>query len=332
MKISELMLDMGAGDASVHDVKIQQAAGKIAVSTAIYEAAAMISEMPANTDARIIQEAANAGLPTNAGDACTAACEAVKQDLAAYLDIVAETAKKINDAASKELKLFTTIGKKFNIGGSDTSNFTTAFAAPFAKAVIADAGDKKITLDGNKFLKSKFADKLAANYCKGMVSTLGAYGADICSDVFSDSTIISEYGRKNSCQTASTFKEAISLIETGSSLVKFDKVVDKDRHYTDTIKENDVEALLTDLYIITTVSKAVVDAIGKPATRKSAVATMRSLCDNGECTDKKLSKVIDNAATSAKDWSDNMTGLTDAITKAFGDSSYTLMESINRAK
>ena len=44
MKVSDLMLDLATGDSSVHDAFIQEAAGKVAVSNAIFQAAYKISE------------------------------------------------------------------------------------------------------------------------------------------------------------------------------------------------------------------------------------------------------------------------------------------------
>lgn len=329
MKISELMLDMASGDASTHDVAIQQAVGKVNVSTAVYEAAYKISELPDGMSAQIVQEAAEVGLPTDATGACGMACEAVMQQLTAYLDVVAETAKKVKASAEKELKLFITVGKKFGVNATNKSNFATAFATPFAKSIINDNDKAPLDLNGKKFLKAKYSAKLAANYCKGATKILSAYGVSI-NDVFADAVIAAEYGKHTAKEDATTMKEVLSCLSDGGKLVAFDKIIDKDRHYTETVKEADITALVTSLYIIIAVSTSVIDVIGDKAKRKATISNVRAVCEE-TCSseDKHVNKTLDDIATSAKDWTEKVTSLTDNITKGFTDSTYAMMETLN---
>ena len=63
MKYTDLMLDIETGDASVEDVFMQEAYGKIAVASAIFDNEYKISETPEGFNASYVQEAADAGLP-----------------------------------------------------------------------------------------------------------------------------------------------------------------------------------------------------------------------------------------------------------------------------
>ena len=63
MKVSDIMLDLATGDASVHDAYIQEAMGQVKVSAAIYNAAKQIALLDDSERSQIVQEAAEAGLP-----------------------------------------------------------------------------------------------------------------------------------------------------------------------------------------------------------------------------------------------------------------------------
>ena len=83
MKVSDLILDMATGDASAEDVHIQEALGRINVSSSIFEAAYNISELPSE-DISFVQEAADKqGLPTDKEGSVGVSVEAVNQELEA---------------------------------------------------------------------------------------------------------------------------------------------------------------------------------------------------------------------------------------------------------
>ena len=89
-KYSELMLDVACGDASDIDAYIEEAKGKINVSNAIF--ALECSIVNDECDSMCIQEAAEAGLPTDKEGATGVSCEAVKQQLIAFYDLINNTA------------------------------------------------------------------------------------------------------------------------------------------------------------------------------------------------------------------------------------------------
>ena len=111
-KYTELMLDVACGDASEYDAYIEQAIGKINVSNAIFALESKIAELPEDGDFMCIQEAADAGLPANKADATGASCEAVRQQVVAFYDLVLNTAKKVKEACDKDMKLLIAFGKK----------------------------------------------------------------------------------------------------------------------------------------------------------------------------------------------------------------------------
>lgn len=335
MKISDLMLDMATGDASAHDVAIQEAVGKVNVSSAIFEASTKIAELAGegSLSNMIIQEAAEVGLPSDEEGATGTACEAVVQQLTAMLDVVSETAKKIKSATDKELKLIATVGKKFGVSASNKGNFSVAFATPFAKSILNDNGKKPIKLNDAKFIKAKQARNLAANYCKGLTMIAAAYGFSI-NDVFADPTISAAYGKHLAPGSAGSLAEVYDYLADGSKLAKCEKIISKDGHFTDTIKEDDIVSFVTSLYIVIAVSSSVADVIGKNADKKEAVAKIRAYCDEASASDdKKSKKKLDNTLVAigeeATDYTSIITTLTDAIVKAFGDSTYALMEALN---
>ena len=173
MKVSDLMLDIATGDASVHDAYIQEAVGKVNVSNAIFKAAHQMTELD-SSEMRYVQEAAeNAGLPTDRKGLVKLVMESVNQQLAGVYDVATTTSKKITEALNKDFLLTKTIGKKLEVPLQGTiceysTNLSTAIGNYF--------GGKKIDVGGKRFIKGDKAMEIAKNYTKGMSNLLSAFG------------------------------------------------------------------------------------------------------------------------------------------------------------
>lgn len=329
MKVSDLMLDMGTGDANIHDVYAAEAAGKMNVSVAILEAAAAIAELPKG-DFAVVQEAEDAGLPTEPDKAAELTCEAVKEGLSAFFDLTVETAKSIKTSIDKDMKMLLTLGKGLGVT-FDGENFAKSFAEPFAKAIVN--GEKKFELGELAFLKGKYATKLTKAYVRGMTAACGTYGVDI-TDVCNETVIADSIGKAPKLTTNRQLVDVISTFsDAGSSFSSFDKVVSKDKHYSSTIKESDIIDLCVGLYAVNVISKTVVDAMSK-SVKSVAMNKIASFCDYIK-NDKKAGRKVDSAVTSfgtsSKEVTDATMAIKDSVKKAYTDSIFALTEKINKA-
>lgn len=319
MKVSDIMLDMATGDASMDDAYIQEAVGKINVSSKIFDTAFKISELPSG-DFLCVQEAAAEGMPTTAEGNKDLAIEAVGNEITALYDVILNTAKKIKTSVEKDMKLLAAIGKKNGISMND-GNFVSSFVKPLSKVLFADG---KISLNDKKFLKGKYSIKLAENYGRGMGNFLSAYGLSL-DNVFGDSIVSNVVsGSFNGKKNISTLKDLEKNLSSGGKLIAFDKTVDKNTHYTANISVSDFEDLATGLYAILQISKAVISTM-TPA-KKGAKRLVTDLCNDDKIKEKKVSRICQSLNDDIKTWSGDITNITDAITKAFGDSVYAITE------
>ena len=330
MKVSDILLDLATGDASMTDAYIQEACGKIEVSKAVFDAAYKISELPKG-DFLVIQEAADAGLPTDQAGAAKLACESIQQGMVGFYELLVETAKKSKAASVKDMKLVVALGKKFGIT-NDPDNFSTAFATPLGKAIIDEAGGK-IKIDDKRFLKGRFANKIAMSYVKGVSQLLLAYGINI-TDVFSDPVIAAEVAKKASVkgEAPTTLKDVNGYLSDGGKLIKIEKIADKDSHYTDSITASDITDLINSLYVVIATSDAVIKLAGNKTAKKDATSTIADLCAKETGTEKKVAKTVVSISDEITKWKDNVEAITSAITKTYADSIYSLYEAISKDK
>lgn len=324
MKVSDLMLDLATGDASIHDVYVQEAYGKINVSSAIYNATSKIAELPEG-EFMIVQEAADAGLPTDSEGACKMGCAAVKESISAFYDLMVASAKAVKQSCEKDLKLFTTIGKKYGVTFGGEGSFETNFAAPLAKAIFQENGGKKISLGDNKFLKGSYSDSISACYADGFSTYMVALGVST-STIWEDPTVKSILG-KYSEKTPKNFKDVAKLMRSAAKMVKFDKTVDKARHYTSEVKPQDLVDLLIGLYVNIAISTAVIKTLDK-GTKKNVITNLDSFCEE-DCGNKKITKAVDLIGSNIKEWGEDVTNIVNNIKKAYSDSAYSFIETLN---
>jgi len=311
MKISDVMLDMATGDYSFDDAYVQESVGKIEVAQAYYEAAYKISELDGNRDHLIIQEAADAGLPTDPEGAAGVACEAVKQELSALYDAIVFSAKTVKESLGKSNKLALGVGKMIGVSPNDEN--VESFAKKVASELISQGSKGKYSIGDNRVLKGTHAVKMADAYESGVSKLLSAYGVSVGGE----------------SGNVSSLKELSKRVDFGGKLIKFDKITSKDGHYTDTVKERDIVDNITALYRIYIFSKNVVDAAGSKSAKKSAMETLNSLW-NSDCGGKKITGTIDGINRDIKQWTENLTTIVESIKTGIGDSFYAIMSSFSK--
>ena len=324
MKFKDLMLDLATGDASSNDPYIAEAVGQVRVASAYFEAATKINELLEDDDLQVVQEVADAGLPTDKTGSAALGNTAVKKGVEGLFKTIRETADKVKKQADKDMKVLLTIGKKYGVSApSGSGNFATDFAEPLSKAVFEKADSKKLSLPDARFIKTKVADDLASSYAKGMVHLTAAYGFDI-SAIFKDATVSKEIKSVKGCE-CETLNCLAGCLSDGAKLMKVNEI--SKEKYTDSIKPSDIKDLAIDLYIIMSVSEAVTDAL--KGQDKSANANVAELF-KGDEGDKKISKAATKIGDNMKDWTADVKSISDAIAKAFTDSVYSFSEALKK--
>jgi hypothetical protein len=326
MKVTDMMLDLETGDASTHDAYIQEAVGKVNVASAMFDLASKanaIANAEITDESMLIQEAADAGYPTDAAGTCGMACEAVKQSVSALYDLIAVSAKKIKESVNKDMKLVLTIGKKLGIDAKP-ENFADGFAAPLATALTRS----KVKCDEARFLKSRYSTKIFTAYTKGITAFLMAFGLNI-TDVFKDPTIAKEVEKSFAGKNGppATFKAVESYMSDAGKLIKVEKIAGKDSHYTANPSKSDLYDLFVSLYIVLAVSDAVIGTAGK-SIKSTVMDRFNTLCGKEDCSSKKISKTLDSIGSDCKHWAANIENIADAITKCYTDSVYVLTAAV----
>lgn len=329
MKVSELMLDMVAGDASIDDAYIQESLGHINVSAGRFDAAYKISELP-DEEIPFIQEAANnANLPTDKGKAIGVANEAVIQELSAFYNLMIATAKKVKRSAERDLGAYIALGRKYGLS-IDKHNFVSGFLNPLCDAIEKDGILGK--LDERSFIKSKYAARMVENYGKGMANLMSGYGLSI-DNVFGDSVVglivRNSYSGK---KTIKDLRDVESNMSTGGKQLSFDKTVNKETHYQNYVKIVDFKMLAISIFALVQISDTILRVLGTAATKKAAMKNVEALCDQASGGGKRVTRSAESISDGIKEWSTNLNNLTANITKAFTDSSYALLKLAKRSK
>jgi len=353
MKFSEIMLDLDTGDASMHDVHAKEALGKVNVSSAIFEYAAKLAELPANS--AIIQEAATeaeeAGLPTEPDKAVGLATEAVAQELIGFYDVVLENAKKVKTAADRDMKAIIGLGKKYGISASaaNTGNFMIAFAKPLAQALVRDFATNRKSKNAITFAKGIFptaseAEKLIFSYGNCMARLASVFGMGI-GDCIEDPTVQEVLSFDQSFVKMLKGFFASDKYAANDPKTGFDQggVPDVNALYKQLLKGSsfpavkgisttknadaeDIAELITYTYVAQQVSAGIVKAASK--TKKAGAENfIKSLCTAEEVrhgqskagTQKKISAKFQKINDNVKTWASDVSNTADAVVKAFSD-------------
>ena len=328
MTVTELMLDIASGDASEHDVHIQECLGHINISAREFAAAYSISDYPDDLPSIIVEAAANAKLPTDKGEAKEVANTAVIQGLSAFYNLMIATAKKVRAATERELRAYAALGKKYGIN-FDKHNFLTGFLNPLCSAVEKDGLLGK--LDDRSFIKGKYAARMVENYGKGMANLMSGYGLSI-DNVFGDSVVgmivRNSYSGKN---TIKDLRDVESNMSTGGKQLNFDKTLDKKTHYQDYVKIVDFKMLAISIYALSKISESIIVTLGNASTKKTAMDNIKKLFNDASAGNKRVVRSAESISDGTKEWSDNLNKLTTNMTGAFTDSSYELLKMLKKS-
>lgn len=328
MTITELMLDIASGDASEHDVHIQESLGHINISARKFAAAYSISEYPDDLPSMIVEAAANAKLPTDKGEAKEVANTAVIQGLSAFYNLMIATAKKVRAATERELRAYYALGKKYGIN-FDKHNFVSGFLNPLCAAVEKDGLLGK--LDDRSFIKGKYAGRMVDNYGKGMANLMSGYGLSI-DYVFGDSVVgmivRNSYSGK---KTIKDLRDVESNMSTGGKQLNFDKTLDKKTHYQDYVKIVDFKMLAISIYALSKISESIIVTLGNASTKKNAMEHIKKLVDDASDGNRRVVRSAESISDGTKEWSENLNKLTTNMTGAFTDSSYELLKMLKKS-
>ena len=180
IKISDIMLDLGSGDACVNDVYVEQAIGQVNVSSAIFTACEAFAESYDSLDdsekESVVQEAANAGLPTTPEEAVDCAYEALSNALIGTFRHFHSEAAIVQEAFTSStcpLKALKTIAKACGYTGEVKCDEGSADA--LAKALAGKAVKLK---PGKRFVKGKAIKDLTERWINGTSLILNAYCTD----------------------------------------------------------------------------------------------------------------------------------------------------------
>lgn len=357
MLFSEILRDLDTGDASMHDVHVKEAQGKINVASAMFEYAATLAECAENS--AFIQEAADAaeesGLPTSPAEGAGLATESVAQELIGFYDVVVQNAKKVKSAADRDMKAIIGLGKKYGISTSaaQSGNFMISFAKPLAQALIRDnAADRKkknkLTFAKGIFPSESGAEALIFNYGNAMARLAAVFGMSI-GECIEDPTvqevlsIDKNFGKAlkaagsnirggdpdaaNDPKTGfdqggvPDVKTLYKMLMKGSNvkpLGKLDTVTSADA--------DDIAWLITYTYVARQISDGIVKSASSQK-KAGAEVFIKKLCaaeevrhnESGKGTQRKISKTFAKINANVKTWADEVSQSADMVVKAFSD-------------
>lgn len=324
MKVSDLMLDLHTGTASMEDAYIQEAFHKIKVSSGIFEAAYNISELEED-EIQYVQEAAAAnGLPTDKKGAIGAAGAAVKEELSSYYDLMVSTAKKLKTVLDKDLKALAAVGKRYGVS-LDMQDFVGGFVQPLCKEMFRE--ERKFELSSKRFIKGKYAAKLAEDYGKGVSRSLYAFDLSI-DTVFGEEAIGLLIRRVNldKKNKVSDMRDVASLLSDGGKLLKSLDKVTADAHYEQRVKEKDVASLCYSIYAVYKIADAIINEANETRAKKLAMHKLDQLCNEASGNNARIARSFDTVNEGIKEWSQNLMDVEQNIEKAYTDSCYLLLE------
>lgn len=179
MKVSDIMLDLATGDASIDDAYIMESVGKVKVSSAIFDASVQLNNLPnaglSYDDIQYIQEAAmKADLPVSEEGTLQTAHRAVLECALATGNAIKSTARKnYNQIAKKTDYLTAAVAKWTNAQPSDV---IYEYAANISKSVISANNGKSIQLLDERIVDAESMKCITESYIQGIASTLKSYG------------------------------------------------------------------------------------------------------------------------------------------------------------
>ena len=333
MKVSDIMLDLATGDASVHDAYIQEAMGQVKVSSAIYNAAKQIALLDDSDRAEIVQEAADAGLPYDRENSIHLMYESAARELIGTSRHLYMEMSKLEELGSKPtspLGALNVLGKASGV--KSQMDGSIAYVSEFANAV-AKKGDVNIKGEG-KYLKAKPAKKLTVNLIQGVSLLCNAFCIDTKS-LFEDETIKSlipapvstKPGKTEDGKDDCSISYMVSAIKSGGKDVKECEVSDSD-FTSGTASKNDIATVTACNTAVVKVGKFIKSKFGENGSKiekmiNKAVKKKSKGNISGDIED--LNEKGNSGKTMIVEFNENLFKLCSNLTKALNDSVYTLM-------
>lgn len=250
MKLSDIMLDLGTGDASKYDAYVQEAVGQVKVSAAIYDAASQIAALNDYDREAIVQEAATAGLPSDKVGSTNLTYDAVCRELIGTVkNLYAEAAIFVEQGTSPTSaeKAFRGIGKKFGV--ACPKEVTPQYIADLADAIF---DDKEGLKSNTKIVKASSAKKATKAYLDAIVALCNMLG--IAAESWLDNDI-TKMVASGIFSTDSNHKDGVADLNTTLAIVKkaskdLKDATIKDSDYTKKPTKDDVATHLACMYAV----------------------------------------------------------------------------------
>lgn len=278
MKLSDIMLDLGTGDASKYDAYVQEAVGQVKVSAAIYDAASQIASLNDYDREDIVQECATAGLPSDKVGATNLTYDCVARELIGTVrNLYAEAAIFVEQGTSpvSAEKGMRAIGKKFGVK-SPGKEITPQYIADLADAIF---DDKEALASNTKVVKASAAKNATENYLNAIIilcNMLGIAAERWTSDPVSK-MVMSEplHGKSDHENGVADLNSVLSFVKRASDML--DKANVKSSDYTKKPTKDDVATHLACMYAVIRCSDKLKLELG----------------ESGGEIEKKITKMID---------------------------------------
>lgn len=329
MKVSDIMLDLETGDASVHDAYIQESCGQVKVSAAIYDAARKIASLDDSEKTDVFQEAATeAGLPTDRESAIALMYEAAEKELIGTCRHLYQEAAKIDEAYSKPTSPLAGLNKLGKVCGvKSTLNGSKEYAGEFAQAVMKN---KDLNLKGGaKFLKASAAKEATKALINGVVQLANAFCID-CSSLCDDVTVSAVVPALKNCKCKQKDgKDDCSLgfivgcVKNAGKDVKGVSITESD--YTTSVTKNDVATVVTCNFAVAKTAKFVKSKFGENGAKleakiSAAIKKLNKKNVSGDIED------LNGSEGAAKDINADVNKLVTELIGGFNNSFYSLLQ------
>ena len=302
MKVSDIMLDLATGDASVHDAYIQEAMGQVNVSAAIYDAAKTIANLDETERSQIVQEAADAGLPSDREGALALAYESVEHELVGITHQFYTEMFKLDERATKATSPYGAMNALAkSLGCEKTMDGTLEYAMEYAKAVTEGKKDVKLK-PGTRHLKGKKAEEKTGNLIQGACIFANALGINTKSFLESKSIkavvpagLSTEPGKDEEGKDKCSLNYCVKGMKSANTFIK--KATFKDSDFTTNPTADDIAKVHACDVAVSKLASFIKNKFGEDG--KAIEGRIKKCC--GSCNKKKLSDAAEELNEKGED-------------------------------
>lgn len=336
VKVSDIMLDLATGDASVHDAYIQEAMGQVKVSAAIYDAAKLIASLDDSERPQIVQEAANAGLPSDREGAMNLVYESVEHELIGLTHQFYTEMYKLDERATKPTTPYAAMNALAKSLGCDKKlDGTLEYAMEYAKTVSEGKKETKLK-SGTRHLKGKSAVKQTKNLIQGACILANALGIDTKSFLDSKSIkavvpdgLTTDAGKDEDGKPCCSLTHCVAAIKTADKFLKKAKFNEND--FTTSPTPDDIAKVHACDTAVSKLAAFIKSKFGEEGNKIEA--RVKKACKSG-CNKKKISDAAEdlNEKSSANvskvvEIAKDLRAACDDFVKEFNNSADALIES-----